>query len=481
MKKENWCTIILIIVAFTSFFIINKNVVYFGDDYYFLSFTNCNLNEYISKIITHYKLDNGRVIVHVFDTLCLKFPIMFWSVINSLMLTGICYFMAKIATNDDKNRMPIVFSVVFVLISSLDILITNQSVYWITGSFNYVYPILMLLIYWNFLNKIDYGKKYYVFAIIFAFLASASVEQAGMMAFGLTLLTMFEKSEGINKFFNRNKKTLFLLIVTLFGLLTVLLAPSQFVRMNSGEEIDIIERSIQNANFIIYQFICSESIMPYVILLNVLVFIFAVLDKQKNKANIFVYIFAVINLCLVIYCVNNINSEGELLYKTENILILGVILITCMFNVIWIGLKTEKNFFSTPTNVMILLIGSQFMMIISPVIGYRNLLAGFMMFIFLITLLISKIQIKNISIILITIMFMISGIVNNLETAEGYYENKIIDNLNIQTIESEKNNKIITLRKFENDKFCWSMPYNSEFHKMWYKKFYKIESEIYWE
>ena len=74
MKKENWCTIILIIVAFTSFFIINKNVVYFGDDYYFLSFTNCNLNEYISKIITHYKSDNGRVIVHVFDTLCLKFP-----------------------------------------------------------------------------------------------------------------------------------------------------------------------------------------------------------------------------------------------------------------------------------------------------------------------------------------------------------------------------------------------------------------------
>lgn len=83
--------------------------------------------------------------------------------------------------------------------------------------------------------------------------------------------------------------------------------------------------------------------------------------------------------------------------------------------------------------------------------------------------------------ILITIMFMICGIVNNLKTAQGYYENKIIDNLNIQTIESEKNNKIITLRKFENDKFCWSMPYNSEFHKMWYKKFYKIESEIYWE
>lgn len=481
MKKETWWIIILVILAFISFFLINKNVIYSGDDYYFLSFSNCNLNEYITKIITHYKLDNGRIIVHVLDTLCLKFPIVIWSIINSLMLTGICYFVSKISTSDNTNKMPIVFSVAFMLMSSLNILITNQSVYWITGSFNYVYPILMLLMYWNFLNKIDYGKKYYIFAIIFAFLASASVEQAGMMAFGLTLLTIFKKSEGINKFFNRNKKTFFLLIITLIGLLTVLLAPSQFIRMSSGEDLDIAERSMKNASFIIYQIICSENVMPYLILLNIFLFVFSVLDKQKSKLNIFVCIFAIINFCLVLYCVNSINSEEELLYKIENVLIFCVILFTILFNIIWFGYKTEKNFFSTPTIVMVLLIGSQFMMILSPVIGYRNLLTGFVMLIFLVTLLISKIQSGKTSIALITIIFIICGIINNLGTAYGYFENKITNNLNIQTIENEKKNKTITLKRFENDKYCWGMPYNSEFHQKWYKKFYKIDSEIYWK
>lgn len=481
MKKETWWVIILVILAFISFFIINKNVIYSGDDYYFLSFSNCNLNEYITKIITHYKLDNGRIIVHVLDTLCLKFPIVIWSTINSLMLTGICYFVSKISTSDNTNKMPIVFSVAFMLMSSLNILITNQSMYWITGSFNYVYPILMLLMYWNFLNKIDYGKKYYIFAIIFAFLASASVEQAGMMAFGLTLLTIFKKSEGINKFFNRNKKTFFLLIITLIGLLTVLLAPSQFIRMSSGEDLDIAERSMKNASFIIYQIVCSENVMPYLILLNIFLFVFSVLDKQKNKLNIFVCIFAIINFCLVLYCVNSINSEEELLYKIENVLIFCVILFTILFNIIWFGYKTEKTFFSTPTIVMVLLIGSQFMMILSPVIGYRNLLTGFVMLIFLVTLFTSKIQSGKTSIALITIIFMICGIINNLGTAYGYFENKITNNLNIQTIENEKKNKTITLKRFENDKYCWGMPYNSEFHQKWYKKFYKIDSEIYWK
>ena len=133
-------------------------------------------------------------------------------------------------------------------------------------------------------NKIDFGKKYFILAIIFGFLASASVEQVGMMAFGLTLLTLFAKMEGINKFFNKNKKLLVLLFVTLVGLLTVILAPSQLIRLNSNPEIDTLERIENNLYFITYEFTGTKAILPYVLLFNLAIFIYSLTEKEKNTS-----------------------------------------------------------------------------------------------------------------------------------------------------------------------------------------------------
>lgn len=480
MKKEKCWNIVIGVITFLSFFLINNNVIYFGDDYYFLSFAKCNLSQYILKLVTHYKLDNGRIIVHMLDTICLKFPIVVWSVINSLMLTGICYLVSKIASNDNSQKMRVNFSIIFALIALLDIAVTNQSVYWITGSFNYVYPIFMLLVYWNFLNKIDFGKKYFILAIIFGFLASASVEQVGMMAFGLTLLTLFAKMEGINKFFNKNKKLLVLLFVTLVGLLTVILAPSQLIRLNSNPEIDTLERIENNLYFITYEFTGTKAILPYVLLFNLAIFIYSLTEKEKNRMNIFVCIFSFINLIVNLYLI----KTGTYTWLTlKNIVIITIIFITYLFNIIWFGIKTEKNFFSKPVITAILLGGSQIMMIISPIIGGRNLLAGLFMFMLLICLVIDKIDLKATQAYIITAVLIIFGILLSLNTAGKYYENKLVEEKNIQVINEERNNSnnIIVLKKPKNSDYCWSLPCNSTFHEMWYKEHYGIVSELCWE
>ena len=89
----------------------------------------------------------------------------------------------------------------------LDIFVIRQSVYWITGSFNYVYPLFMLFWYWHVLLKYSNenfkGNKLF-FTSILSFFASATVEQGGMMVFGLTTIFFLYKIF-INK---KNKITL---------------------------------------------------------------------------------------------------------------------------------------------------------------------------------------------------------------------------------------------------------------------------------
>ncbi len=78
---------ILLAVIFLSFFAINFNVVYFGDDYWFLRFKQYRLEEYFQKLLNFYFTTNGRFIVHLLVTFFLKLPIILWQILNSLMLT----------------------------------------------------------------------------------------------------------------------------------------------------------------------------------------------------------------------------------------------------------------------------------------------------------------------------------------------------------------------------------------------------------
>ena len=125
LKLKDNLVYILVPIIFVSFLLINLNVVYFGDDYYYLTFADLNFSEYFSKLTEHYFKDNGRFIVHTLATIFLKLPMPFWQILNSLMLTGICYFAAKIIAQKNKKIIPLLLSLIFFFIASLDISITR--------------------------------------------------------------------------------------------------------------------------------------------------------------------------------------------------------------------------------------------------------------------------------------------------------------------------------------------------------------------
>lgn len=491
MKKlldeiKNNLMFILIPIIFFSFLFININVCYFGDDFYYLSFKDLSLPDFFLKHIEHYNKDNGRFIVHILATLFLKLPLPFWQVINSLMLTGICYFAAKILTKDNKDKQPLIIAIMFFFIAGLSITISRQSIYWLTGSFNYVYPIFLLFAYWFCLTKID-NKKFFIFSIILGFLAAASMEQSAMMAFGLTILTLLTKFNNLEDFKNlknmlrKNFKIAILSIITLVGVCTVVLAPAQFVRIsNEQQDSSTLDNVKTNSIFLVKNYFDEPNILPYCILFNLFILLFVF--KEKTKSSIFILASCLINIILSIVNVYLVQTYD--LFIINRLFLLIFIAATYLINFIYINKKLYRKIISPLTIPLVLMLGSQIMMLISPVFGPRNLIFGLIMFAFIICMIAKESNFKFFN--TCTAILFVLALLFNSKTAQGYLQTKIIDNINIEILSNKavtvsNENENITLFKFSDDNYCWSMPYISSYHEFWFKNFYNLKSKINWE
>lgn len=481
--KEFFQKSIYLLLTFLSFFAININVNYFGDDFSYLKWTKLSAVEYLERVGKHYIYTNGRTIVHVLDSLFLKLNPIFWAIFNSLMLVGICYFAAKIIVRKNENKMPLAFSVMFFFVSILDILVTRQSVYWITGSFNYVYPICMFFIYWYYLIKIDESKKNFICAIIFGILGSASVEQMGMMTFGITVLTMLSKvksikeitkKDGIKELFQKNKRIVWMLIITFVGLASVLLAPGQFVRINQESKYSRLY-ILLSTRWLMESFTTGDRALIYAIVINVIVALYGIHDDKDKSKKVFLSI--TLNLIATI----SINLSGIFNLVVWKLIFMLVILLTYVYEIIYLNSKFENKLFSMFINAIILMVGSQFMMVVSNVIGERNLLPGYVMYAFVISYALANLVLpKYLNEKALVICLVVVGMLFNVRTACGYYVSKTIWDENMQIIEQHKDDKVITLRKFEDTNYSWSALYESEDHEKYFKSFYNIDAEFNW-
>lgn len=482
--KEFFQKSIYLLLTFLSFFAININVNYFGDDFSYLKWTKLSAVEYLERVGKHYIYTNGRTIVHVLDSLFLKLNPIFWAIFNSLMLVGICYFAAKIIVRKNENKMPLAFSVMFFFVSILDILVTRQSVYWITGSFNYVYPICMFFIYWYYLIKIDESKKNFICAIIFGILGSASVEQMGMMTFGITVLTMLSKvksikeitkKDGIKELFQKNKRIAWMLIITFAGLASVLLAPGQFVRINQESKYSRLYILFASTRWLMESFTTGDRALIYAIVINAIVALYGIHDDKYKSKKVFLSI--TLNLIATI----SINLSGIFNLVVWKLIFMLVILLTYVYEIIYLNSKFENKLFSMFINAIILMVGSQFMMVVSNVIGERNLLPGYVMYAFVISYALANLVLpKYLNEKTLVICLVAVGMLFNVRTACGYYVSKTIWDENMQKIEQHKNDKVITLRKFKDNNYSWSALYESEDHEKYFKSFYNIDAEFNW-
>ena len=255
------------------------------------------------------------------------------------------------------------------------------------------------------------------------------------MAFGLTVLFFLYRFfiNKKNKASNCGRAMLaptVILISSFIGVATVICSPAQFIRfgLESNESFNILDSFKNGINFLIYAFINPGFYKPHIILLLFITI------KKSNKL-----------------------SYDEIFILVSSV-ILGI--------------------------------GSQIMMLVSPVFGERNTLFGIFMIILFTALLISHLpKSKNKFLIFIKsgfYIFLISlATLNIFNIYNGYKLTNEIQNKNIEIINEYKkidSNKMLELFKFHDDRFGWSMPYVSKYHEHWFKVYYEIpNAEIIWK
>lgn len=409
----------------------------FGDDYFYATFFGENFLELHKQ---HYLESNGRIIVHLLDSIFLALPRFTWSILNSLMLTGIAYFGSKILTLFSDKKNVLIKSIIIFIFGTLilDISITRQSVYWITGSFNYVYPIFLLFWYWYVLlknSKTNFEGKKLLTTSLLAFFTSATVEQGALMTFGLTVLFFLYNliNNKKNNTTHNLKRLSIILLCSFIGMISVICSPAQFVRyeIETKEAYSIVDSLDKNIDFMIDIF--TKQYLPHVMLLIFSLVAILVAKKSSEKFN---------------------NDQINLIITT---IILGI--------------------------------GSQAMMLVSPVYGERNTLFGIYMIIFFTAIIISKLPEYNRKTFkyfsrIFYLSLTIYAIIYSTNNFTNYRITDQIQNENIKLIDEYKKSNSgdsLELYTFTDDRYGWSMPYVSKYHEYWFKTYYDIpNTEIIW-
>ncbi len=473
-KRENLCYTMLFALVFLLSFLIMRNIPLFGDDYYYYTFWG---EDFWKLHKEHYLLANGRAIVHFFASLFVALPPVLWQVLNSLLLAVIALFSARLA---GKKAAAVASIIAGAAIFSLGLDMTRESIYWLTGSFNYVYPFALLVAFWYLLTS-KRGKLPLLY--ILAFFSAATTEQNGMMTVGVVVLYILDA-----KLIKKEKLTLsrlLLLIPAVTGFLSVYFAPATFVRYGIETEKGILEVMREQLPMLYYNFLTKKYMLPFMAITFGAMGIYILQSAKGRKERALGASNAVaLALLLLVSKTPYVNISQ----KTVGL----VLIITFIFaaNILALVLKLIKERPSGYQNAVIaiiLAIGTQFMMSASPVSGARTMLCGTLNLVIIDIMLLSfvfKSKPKYWAVWVFAAMLLAFGAINYVNTYVGYRANFPVTAKNEAKIEEYKKAPTEQLEQYmlPYPDHAWSMPYQSSYHLYYYKIHYdlKEDTEIIW-
>lgn len=489
-------------LAFISLLIIHQYIYLMGDDFYYYTFTKSSILDFCKNHIEHYLHTNGRAIIHFLTSLFLVFNVYLWRFINPLLIMVTLFFIYKVATQQNKDNE--LFIIVILIFFSFGINVTSYAVYWLTGSFNYLFPVFLLFLSYYLYQKMlknPQSKKVLYYFILFV--SGATMEQSGLMLLGLIFLESFNHVFILKN--KLNKLRVLSLIMVFLGYLTVIFSFGTFERFKYSGINGDLNQLINNIVFIIRLFFFDKTMVCIHIILILSCYFWL---KQKKEKFDNILCFACIGLLAIYIFITNFNFPHiDKLLSVVFVIIYPFILLYTYINIF----LTEKSNI-TDLSFIIVAFGGQLMLLVSNVLGGRTLFVSLMCLlvptskslkkyqekhIIFITLilwcftyiniyklllsipfLIYKIKKKNLKLDLI--FFLIFSFITFFNVFNKYRENAVIHDYNVKVIEVAKINMDdeITLKTMKNDEYGVSFIYNSPYHVKWFKNYYEIPDNV---
>lgn len=472
MKRDiRW---ISLIGLFVGVFLMSLFVTNAGDDFFYAAFTKNGFSHFIAAHADHYLHTNGRCIVHILASVFLWLPHIFWCLANALMWVAIAMNLYRLFNIYIKDASKLRF-LMFVLCGAfltIHIEMAKESTLWLTGSFNYTYPLMMLSWYWQllFTNERCSTRK----LCIVGFFAAASMEQESALAVLLTAGYIYFSLRGTRK--KTPKKLKRAMLAVTIGAVSLFLAPGNLSRMGDemGASAGTVDNIFNGIDFMLNYCISSN----YMIWLNIVFMVCCAAYLYKNK-----FKFAALLLPLEIAALFITNHSGsfewmgigyQIIFYASRAYYLAAAIAS-----VYVYWSERQN----PLPLIGLMSGifSCAFIVFSPTLGPRVILFAEVMIIACTASLLTELLKKQTWPYAIAHLLILALSVWNVTYITlGFHRNSVVYAENERLIEEwhKTGRGELHQKQYRNDAFEHSMPYNSEYHDGRYKEYYDIPTRV---
>ncbi len=502
IKYKNKRARIEIIIYIFIMYIVSFCVFLNGDDFMYGAFSRSGI---IRNILEYYHTGNGRFWINILNSGILFFDRYLYIILNPIIIFLFILLMSKnvqwmICQRGDakKERQMLRWGMVFW--ACLDVMCLRETVFWITGMMNYLFPAVVFLLGFLWFQQAMVvrfsGVKTLLYWVI-CFLAGSSVEQFACMFVGIMTLM-------IGWYLVKKKQVLrqnwIAYIFALIGCMSLLLAPGNFIRIDKHAAITL--SFIDNVWTLIYQNSFAEPAFPFLLMFSLSnAARFYIRSKETCRLSWrHAFIYAIPIVLLVV-------KSTPLGAKAW--IIVGTLFLFVGQTVYIFASETEDR--QRTEMFMLLFIGlaSQGMLLISAIWGFRCMFPMYLVNMILISCLLYRTE-QNLLLFIFSSGLIAAwhpaaalifwcvcfackrkrifntacyaavylGVILAFGTLlHGYAGNVQTYKENIQnTRQPEKG--VIVIREVPNDIYSWYTVPFSEFHERYYREYYNIGDEI---
>lgn len=499
MKRKISYEIVMFYIAILA---INACVFLNGDDYMYGTFAQKGIWK---NVLSYYFTGNGRFWINILDCILLYFDRYAFIIVNPLIIMLFIVFLIKnalwIMKIHDKQKEQEYLKYGVILFLCLNIMCLRESVFWITGMMNYLFPAMLFLFGIWLVKKTRYTgcSKKCLYYIVCFFVAS-TVEQYALMFVGI--MTFFILEDLVKK--RKIDKIIWIGYgFAILGLVILIFAPGNFVRIDIQEKIK--PSFLDNVWTLVYQDTMSCAAFPYIMMLSLCS---NILLKKGSVSNIFYKGSCLVTGILVlIQCVPFLQKA----------VLMSVILIILIFEFAWVFVKRNYKGKMEALYFVFVGIGSQIMLLISAIFGFRCMFSIYMVYMLLILICIEEFEkkeryfvllsgsISNCNPIVLIIFWIIFLVLSNIwgntgkfsiEYVEkrmiqcsmvvtlgilllGYAQNVSTYIINIENTKSiDGDIKNLKLKELPDDTYSWYFIPMLEFHENYYKSYYELPEQV---
>ena len=362
--KNNYSYIVFTLI--TVFFVVFFQFLYLNnvDDRVYSTIAKSSFSDVLYFMEYHYNYCNGRTLMHLMLIFFLKFDVYLWRIVCPLSFCLLIVFSSMFISYDKKSfkKALFLFSVLSLFVS---VNVYETTLFWATGSFNYVFPFMFLLIT---LLLIKY-KKFSYFVPVLGFLCGATTEQCGMISVFCFMMYVFYDSVVMKN--KLNKSVVCTIMTSVCGLLTVVLSPSVIARTyesnsNFFDKLNMIFFSLWFKN---------ESMSIFIIMITTVVsiYLFSLSKNKFGKLLVSIYSLSMFLSYFLQYTeIPLISVLTQYAFPVALFIGIGIVCVSCI--------KNKNDYY--PLFSMLLGMGAQFMMAVSQRFSFRTTLPSVFCFVF---------------------------------------------------------------------------------------------------